>query len=99
MKVFISQPMKNRSDEEIEKERQTIERRLKRIYDDVEIINSFFKDIYVDEKPLYLLGKSFQLLANADMCYFVKGWKDARGCKIEHQACLEYEIEIVAEEE
>lgn len=97
MKVFISQPMRNKSDEEIEKERQIIERRLKSIYDDVEIIDSFFKDKYFDEKPLYLLGKSFQLLANADMCYFVKGWRDARGCKMEHQACLEYGIEVEEE--
>ena len=46
MKVFISQPMRDKTDEEILKER---ERAIDRIYEkyhsvDVEILDSFFKD-------------------------------------------------------
>ena len=95
MKVFISQPMKDLSDEEILKvcedaiELATIALKSS---EGVEIIDSFFQSAPTDAKPLWYLGKSLELLSTADVCIFVKGWENARGCKIEHEYCKQYGI-------
>ena len=41
------------------------------------------------------LAKSLELLADADVAYFARGWEQARGCRIENQCAIEYGIEIV----
>ena len=33
--------------------------------------------------------------AEADAAVFAKGWEEARGCRIEHEICLAYGIDIV----
>ncbi len=92
-KLFISQPMRGKSDEEILAERQkAIETAEKVIGEPVEVIDSFFEKAPVDAKPLWFLGKSLELLADADVAYFASGWEDARGCKIEHTCAVEYDI-------
>ena len=96
MKVFISQPMKDKTNEEILKEReQLIENAKKRYGDDIEVIDSFFKDAPHDAKPLWFLGKSIELLSTADVAYFAKDWETARGCRIEHDCAVEYGVEVV----
>ena len=92
-KLFISQPMRSKSDEEILAERQkAIEAVEKVIGEPVEVIDSFFEKAPVNAKPLWFLGKSLELLADADVAYFAPGWEDARGCKIEHTCAVEYDI-------
>ena len=101
MKVFISQPMKDKTDAEILKEREFAITKIKEKYgpDDAEIINSLLINDYVSKnRPLYCLGKSLTLLAEADVAYFVKGWEYARGCKIEHTCAIEYGVECIEEE-
>ena len=95
-KLFISQPMRDKTDEEIKKEREVaIETAKKAIGEDVEVIDSFFEKAPVDVSPLWFLGKSLQLLAKADIAYFAPGWEDARGCKIENICAKEYGIQVI----
>lgn len=95
-KLFISQPMKGKTNEEIGAERaKAIEAAKKALNDDVEVIDSFFKDAPVDARPLWFLGKSFELLSTADVAYFAKDWDKYRGCKLEHTAALEYGIKVI----
>lgn len=95
-KLFISQPMKGKTDEEILKERETAVKQAEELLKEpVEVIDSFFKGAPADAKPLWFLGKSLELLSNADVAYFAKGWHEARGCKIEHDCCLAYEIKTI----
>ncbi len=95
-KLFISQPMKGKTDEEILKERETAIAKAKEIWgEEVEVIDSFFKGVPADVRPLWFLGESLKLLATADVAYFAPGWKDARGCKIEHTCALEYGIAVI----
>lgn len=95
-KLFISQPMKGKTNEEIEAERaKAIEAAKEALNDDVEVIDSFFKDAPVDARPLWFLGKSFELLSTADVAYFAKDWDKYRGCKLEHTAAQEYGIKVV----
>lgn len=95
-KLFISQPMKGKTDEEILKERQmAIEKARNALSEDVEVIDSFFQSAPVDAKPLWFLGKSLELLSTADIAYFADGWENARGCKIEHECAIQYGIMII----
>lgn len=95
-KLFISQPMKGKTDEEILKERETaIKQAEELLKEPVEVIDSFFKGAPADAKPLWFLGKTLELLSNADVAYFAKGWEEARGCKIEHESCLAYGIKTI----
>jgi hypothetical protein len=84
-KLFISQPMKGKTDEAIKEERQQAIREAEQaVGEPVEVIDSFFEGAPADAKPLWFLGKSLELLAQADIAYFAEGWQDARGCRIEH---------------
>ena len=95
-KLFISQPMKGKSDEDILAERQkAIKSAEAKIGEAVEVIDSFFQEAPVDAKPLWFLGKSLELLADADIAYFAKGWQEARGCKIENTCAIEYGIPVI----
>ena len=95
-KLFISQPMKGKSDEEILRERKrAIQCAERQLNEPVEVIDSFFQSAPVDAKPLWFLGKSLELLSTADIAYFAKGWEDARGCRIENQCAIEYGIEVI----
>lgn len=95
-KLFISQPMKGKTDEEILAVRnKAIASAEKHLGEKVEVIDSFFQSAPADAKPLWFLGKSIELLSNADVAYFAKGWDEARGCKIEHECALQYGIDII----
>ena len=95
-KLFISQPMRDKTDEEILTERErAIESAKKHLGDDVEVIDSFFKDAPHDAKPLWYLAKSLELLSTADIAYFCNDWDKYRGCKIENTCAIEYGIDVI----
>ena len=92
-KLFISQPMRGKSDEEILAEREkAIKVAQELVGEPIEVIDSFFQRAPADARPLWFLGKSLELLATADVAYFAEGWQDARGCRIEHECAKEYGI-------
>ena len=97
MKVFISQPMRDKTNEQIEKERNDA---ISYVYNklgakEVEGIASFFKNAPHEAKPLWFLGKSFELLSTADVAVFIGDWINYRGCNMEYKACREYGIKVV----
>ena len=95
-KLFISQPMRGKTDEEILKEREkAIASAENHLGEPVEVIDSFFQGAPVNAKPLWYLSESLKLLAEADVAYFAKGWEEARGCKIENTCAIEYGIEVI----
>ena len=100
-KLFISQPMKGKSDEEILETRQKdIESAKKYLKewgedDEVEVIDSFFQNAPAEARPLWFLAKSLELLSTADVAYFAKGWEEARGCRIENKCAVEYGIDVI----
>ncbi len=93
-KLFISQPMRGRTDVEILKERELLIEAAKREHGDVEPLDSFFKFDPGNGAPLAFLGESLKRLAEADIAVFAPGWENARGCRIEHICCEEYGIKI-----
>ena len=66
----------------------------------LELIDSFIKD-YPGEInkciPVWYLGKSIQLLSQADIVYFGDDWRNARGCKIEYEIAIAYGIKVISE--
>lgn len=100
-KLFISQPMRGLTDEEILKAREEIRARAENIIGEpVEVIDSFIGE-YPGEInkyiPVWYLGKSIQFLSQADVAYFGGDWRNARGCKIEHEVADKYGIKIIEE--
>ena len=100
-KLFISQPMKGKTDEEIlavrEKAIESAKKYLKECgeEDEIEVIDSFFQNAPAEARPLWFLAKSLELLSTADVAYFAKGWEDARGCRIENECAIEYGIDVI----
>ena len=62
-KLFISQPMRDKSDAYIKFERDKSKAKVEEILgEEVEVIDSFFENAPHDAKPLWFLGKSLELL-------------------------------------
>lgn len=95
MKLFISQPMKGKTDELILEERNKAAGLFILEGENVEVIDSFFKDAPVKAAPLWYLGESIKLLGEADVVYFCKDWQKYNGCTIEHECAVRYGKTIV----
>ena len=106
MRAMLSQPMAGKTDEEIiatrEKAIKSLENR------GYEIVNTPFTDEWykpesmekrgVVQTPLCFLAKSLENMSLCHAAYFCKGWENARGCRIEHEAAKAYGLEIIYEE-
>lgn len=94
MKVMISQPMNGLTEEEIldNKRKATIQLEAQGF----EVINSFFGSDHPGG-ALYCLGKSLEIMDGCDAVYFLNGWTDARGCRIEFLAALDYNKKVLFE--
>ena len=97
MKVMISQPMKGLTTEQVRQNREHAVLLLEGMGD--EVVDTVFTDNPPETKneALWHLGKSLQFMANCDAVYFMKGWEDARGCAIEHDAATKYGIQTIYE--
>jgi len=103
-KVMISQPMKDKTEEEIIKERDNAKKYLES--KGYEVVNTFFEEDWNKEignniihKPLFFLGKSIAWMSQCDAIYFANGWALARGCRVERLAAILYGIEIITDDE
>lgn len=105
-KAMLSQPMAGKTDEEIIVAREkAIAALTERGY---QVVNTLFTDEwYSTEKmqergvvqiPLCFLAKSLENMSLCHAAYFCKGWENARGCRIEHDAAVAYGLEIIYEE-
>lgn len=93
-RILISQPMRGKTKEQIEKEREPIVKALgeKGYY----VMDSVFTTApEVSNIPLWCLGMSFTLIADCDAVFFMDGWEEARGCRMEYEACKAYGIPII----
>jgi len=106
-KAMISMPMAGLTEEEIVASRnRAIDYLEKQGY---EIINTLFTDEWYSREsmkkrgvvqiPLCFLAKSLENMSLCHVAYFVKGWENARGCKIEHEVAKNYGLEILYEDE
>lgn len=95
MKVMISQPMNGKSEEQIKNVRNEIISKFNKMH--IEVIDTLFKE----EPPancnqaVYYLGKSISAMKDIDAIYMCEGWREARGCRLEHAVAMEYGIKIL----
>lgn len=94
VKVFISQPMAGRTDEAITAERikaiSTVEKKYSAWY--VVEIDSFNKGALNNSDPVTELGRCVSLMTDADVVVFCDGWQYSRGCNVEHEVAIQYDI-------
>ena len=95
MKVFISQPMNGKTNEEIINERSSLVSFLNS--KGYEIIDSIIEDDI--NNPIWLLGESIKLLSEADYIYMMDNWENSRGCKIEKLIADSYNIKQLKKED
>lgn len=104
-KAMLSQPMRDKTDEEIIATRNKAITVLKE--KGYEVVNTFFTDEWYSQKnmeergvvnrPLCFLAKSLENMSLCEAAYFCKDWENYRGCRIEHEAAKEYGLEIIYE--
>ena len=105
-KEMLSQPMGGKTDKEIVATRDRAIKVLKE--KGYEIVNTLFTDEWYSEnnfekrgvvnRPLCFLAKSLENMSLCHVAYFCKGWEQARGCRIEHEAAKAYGLEIIYED-
>lgn len=101
-KVFISVGMRGRDNESV---RTDIIRAIEWITDNIRtkdleevlIVDNYDYQPLDSEGRLACLGEAIKKLGDCDMCYFVKGWQNYKGCKIEMEVCKTYGIKVVEE--
>ena len=90
MKVMISQPMRNKTEEQIREERKCIVDKLEK--QGYEVVDT----IFTQEPPensdisMWYLAKSIEAMSEVDGVIFMKGWEDARGCVAEEYIARKY---------
>ena len=98
-KLFISQPMADRTNEEILEEREILHKQAEKVFGQkFAVVNSFFKDAeeLVSQKGrLYLMGQSISKMSEASYVIFHWDYRNYRGCRIEFQAATEYSPECI----
>lgn len=95
-KLFVSQPMRNHTPEDIEAERAAALLCAQELAgEQYTPIDSYFGDAAKGLSALGCLARSLELLAQADAVYFADGWENARGCIIEHDCAVQYGLNII----
>ena len=65
--------------------------------EDIEIFHNYNCEGPSNASRLWYLGEAIKKLGECDMCYFVDGWEDHKGCMIELEICKAYNIDISIE--
>ena len=94
-KLYISQPMRGKSMNDIMAERKQLvtEAAAELHTGDILVLDTLF--INHDKPPLETLGRSLEKMAEADAVIFAPGWRNARGCRVEHLAASEYDLKVI----
>ena len=105
MKAMLSQPMAGKTEQEIIETREPAITSLKE--NGYESVSTLFTDEWYSNEameargvvqiPLCFLAKSLENMSLCHAAYFCKGWENARGCRIEHEAAKAYGLEIIYE--
>ena len=93
VKVFISQPMFEKTGDQIMNERINAFVSIKNAVPDAVLLDTFIREDLDENHPgLRYLAESIKKLDEADAVWMLKGWEKSRGCKIEHDCAVAYGI-------
>lgn len=101
MKVFISQPMVGLTNDELQKYHSKVLDMIQRRYptEKIHLINPpcpYYP--YGHSELVWVLGKSLEYIAQADLVFFSKNWEISYMCSLQHLICRYYNIPIVYED-
>lgn len=105
-KAMLSQPMAGKTEAEIIQTRARAVQALEAA--GYEVVNTLFTDEWysreameargVVQVPLCFLAKSLENMSLCHAAYFCRGWEQARGCRIEHDAAVAYGLTVIEED-
>jgi len=99
MKVYISQPMRGLSDEQIRKDREEVVEWVKAHWDDVEILETYHPEWAEaaskhNDRRIYFLGQSITMMSDADMVVMLNDYNFYDGCICEEKVAGQYRIRL-----
>lgn len=102
MKIFISQPMRGLRKAEILMRRADMITKIQNFFSK----DAVFIESFIEEEPgneachpdIWCLGESIKRLSEADYIFMAKGWRNARGCAIEHGIAVTYGLGVIYDE-
>lgn len=94
-KLFISLPMAGKSEEEIRKQMAEYKENAEYLMgEELELIDTFITSVPdgVNNIGVWCVGASIIAMSEADVVYFGRGWRNARGCIVEYEVAYRYKI-------
>lgn len=109
MKIFISHPMSNKTDEEVYKIREKAIKKVSELKNisclDITVLDNYHHCIDIpdfdqysdDQKRVYFLARSIQLMSckDLDLIVFSDDYLSAKGCLVEHLICELYNLPYI----
>lgn len=96
-KIFVSLPMRGLDIDQIRSRQEEIFAKF--AMPGWELMDTVIEDPAAEPgNDLWYLGRSIQILGNADAIIFANDWRSARGCVVEHLVTTSYGIPALYEE-
>jgi len=95
IKIMLSSPMKDKTDKEISDERNEMANLLFDYYDDNCEIMSTIIENHNEKSALECFSESILFMSMADVLAMGFGWENVRGCNLEHDIALAYDVPVV----
>lgn len=95
IKLYISPPMRGREYDDIIRERKQLiaDAAVALQTDDIRPLETLHRN--GKTKPLAMLGRNIEQMAEADAIIFARDWRDSRGCRCERMIAAEYGLRIL----
>ena len=95
-KLFISCPMKGRTEEAIKKSMEQLHKIAEVLAgEELEVIDTYLTDEEYNDKPIKCLGESIKRMQDADYYIAPSCIYDWRGCRIEREIAEDYGVHIL----
>lgn len=100
MKIFVSMGFKDRSEDDILNDLADAIFQLTNVYagTEIEIVHNYYCEKPENGPRLYCLGEAIKKLSECDACYFLEDWEQYKGCRVEMDVCVLYDIPVIFQE-
>lgn len=95
-KVFISQPFKGRTEEEVFRERDELVKIVKDTFgEEFEVIDQYHQTAPENANRFFYLSNDLLMMGEVDLIVFSPFWREANGCRIEHKLAELYDLPYI----
>ncbi len=99
MKVMISIPMDGEMESVIKMKMEKLINKFNKLH--IEVVDSYFREDPPQEynnKGLYYMARSIEVMARCDAIFFADGWQRSKGCQVERLVAQQYGLKILDKE-